>query len=190
MVNRTTNRLLQFLEKQDQDLKIKELIQIIESEQEKLHEKESNQIEEYRNKYKGCYLKEIDNDSIFGKTLNVYYIMRLEGTGKTESYETFYHISGNRLRISPGDINFRGLNPTSASDSFTEKQLDSMEIITREEYEEYVREYYDISKKLKSLIEGNEGSDQLLCKKCNTPFEYDWHVEYDNCPKCGCDVVK
>lgn len=33
-------------------------------------------------------------------------------------------------------------------------------------------------------------SEQLFCSKCGTAFKYDWHVEYDNCPKCGCDVAK
>ena len=28
---------------------------------------------------------------------------------------------------------------------------------------------------------------QLVCKKCEIPFEYDWHVEYNKCPKCGSD---
>ena len=33
-------------------------------------------------------------------------------------------------------------------------------------------------------------AEQLFCSECGTAFEYDWHVEYDNCPKCGCDVAK
>tara|TARA_R110002051_G_C8769409_1_gene503315 strand:+ start:2427 stop:2582 length:156 start_codon:yes stop_codon:yes gene_type:complete len=33
-------------------------------------------------------------------------------------------------------------------------------------------------------------NEQLFCSKCETAFEYDWHVEYNNCPKCGCDVAK
>ena len=31
---------------------------------------------------------------------------------------------------------------------------------------------------------------QFVCDKCNTPFKYDWHVGYSNCPKCGNDVAK
>lgn len=33
-------------------------------------------------------------------------------------------------------------------------------------------------------------NEQLFCNKCNTPFKYDWQVEYCNCPKCGNDVAK
>ena len=26
-----------------------------------------------------------------------------------------------------------------------------------------------------------------ICPHCNIPFKYDWHVEYNTCPDCGCD---
>ena len=29
-----------------------------------------------------------------------------------------------------------------------------------------------------------------VCSECGTEMEYDWHVEYDTCPKCGCDIAK
>ena len=28
---------------------------------------------------------------------------------------------------------------------------------------------------------------EKLCNTCNTPFKYDWHVEYSTCPTCGSD---
>lgn len=147
------SRLIKHLEKYDKNLTIQELIEKLESEQDQIKKEEQARIDSYRIKYKESYLKEIDEDSIFGKTLNVYYIMRLEGTGKTTDYETFHHISGNKLSFSPKDINFRGLDPQRVRDTFTEKQLDSMQVITKEEYKNYESKYYQITKELKNIIE-------------------------------------
>lgn len=147
------SRLIQRLEKYDKNLTVQELIERLQSEQDKVEQEEQGRIDSYRTKYKESYLKKIDEDSIFGKTLNVYYIMRLEGTGKNEDWETFYHISGNKLSFSPRDINFRGLDPQRVQDTFTEKQLDSMQVITKEEYKQHELKYYQITKELKSIIE-------------------------------------
>ena len=152
MKNRTTNRLVQLLEKHDQDITLGELLQKIENEQEKLEQEKLDRINCYRTKYKDCYFKEIDEDSIFGKTLRVYYIMRLENTGLTEEYKTFYHVSGNKISFSPRDLNFRGIDPQHVGTTFTEEQLDSMQIITKEEYEAYVENYYKITKQLKEIL--------------------------------------
>lgn len=147
------SRLIQHLEKYDKDLTVQELIEKLKSEQDQIKQEEQTRFDSYRTKYKESYLKEIDEDSIFGKTLNVYYIMRLEGAGKNTDWETFYHISGNKLSFSPKDINFRGLNPQRVQDTFTEKQLDSMQIITKDEYEQHESKYYQITKELKNIIE-------------------------------------
>lgn len=152
MKNRTTNRLVQLLEEHDQDITLGELLQKIENEQEKLEQEKLDRINCYRTKYKDCYFKEIDEDSISGKTLRVYYIMRLEKTGLTEEYKTFYHVSGNKISFSPRDLNFRGIDPQHVWTTFTEEQLDSMQIITKGEYEGYVEKYYKITKELKEIL--------------------------------------
>lgn len=152
MLIKTTNRLLQLLVKHDQDITLGELLQKLENEQGKLEQEKLDRINSYRTKYKDCYFKEIEEDSIFGKTLNVYYIMRLENTGLTEEYKTFYHVSGNKVSFSPGDLNFRGIDPQRVDSAFTEEQLDSMQNITKEEYEAYVEKYYKIIKELKEIL--------------------------------------
>lgn len=146
------SRLIKHLEKYDKELTVKQLIEKLQSEESKVKQEQQNRINSYRTKYRESYLKEIDEDCIFGKTLNVYYIMRLEGTGKTEDFETIYYVSGNKLSFSPKDINFRGLDPQRVRDTFTEKQLDSMQVITKEEYKNYESKYYQITKELKNII--------------------------------------
>lgn len=149
---RTRNRLIQLLEKHDQDTTLGELLQKLENEQEKLLQEKLDRINSYRTKYRDCYFTEVDEDSIFGKTLNVYYIMRLENTGLTEEYKTFYHVSGNKISFSPRDLNLRGIDPQRVDNTFTEEQLDSMKTITKEEYEGYVEKYYKITKELKEIL--------------------------------------
>lgn len=48
----------------------------------------------------------------------------------------------------------------------------------------------ELEARLEDLKSDKKRSEQLFCSKCGTAFKYDWHVEYDNCPKCGCDVAK
>ena len=146
------SRLIKHLEKYDKNLTVEDLIEKLQSEQDKVKKEEQARIDSYCTKYKECYLKEVDEDSIFGKTLNVYYIMRLEGAGKNEDFETFYYVSGNKLSFSPRDINFRGLNPQRVDNSFTEKELDSMQVITKEDYKQYELKYYQVTNELKNII--------------------------------------
>lgn len=147
------DRLLKLLEEHDKDLTIGELTSKLKTEQIKKEQNKLDTINLYRNKYKDVYLREVDEDSIFGRTVNVYYIMRLEGTGMTDMWETFYHVSGNKLSFSPRNINFRGIDPQRADHAFTGKELDSMCVITKKEYNAYLKKYNKIAEELKSIIE-------------------------------------
>jgi len=146
-------RLLKILEEYDKDLTICELVSKLKTEQIEKEQNKLDTINLYRNKYKNVYLREVDEDSIFGRTVNVYYIMRLEGTGMNDRWETFYHVSGNILSFSRRDINFRGLDPQRVDNTFTGKELDRMDIITKKEYNKYLKKYNKIVEELKSIIE-------------------------------------
>lgn len=41
-------------------------------------------------------------------------------------------------------------------------------------------------KKIKLLIIPSV-SKSFVCNDCKIPFEYDWQLEYNTCPKCGND---
>jgi hypothetical protein len=145
-------RVLKFLQEQDAQLTVGELVQKIKADQAKAELKDQDKINSYRTKYKESYLKKIDEDSIFGKTINIYYIMRLEGTGKNTDWKTFYHVSGNKISFSSQNINFRGLDPQRVDDSFTAEKLDSMQVITKDEYLKYHEQYFQIQESLNKII--------------------------------------
>ena len=31
-------------------------------------------------------------------------------------------------------------------------------------------------------------SNDMICKECNIPYEFDWIMEYNTCPRCGSDI--
>jgi hypothetical protein len=40
-------------------------------------------------------------------------------------------------------------------------------------------------------IESVDSNNEVaVCSECGAQMEYDWHVEYNTCPKCGCDIAK
>ena len=36
-------------------------------------------------------------------------------------------------------------------------------------------------------VSNNEACVVSVCEDCKIPFTYDWHLEYNTCPKCGKD---
>ena len=98
------------------------------------------------------YLKEIDEDSIFGRTLNVYHLKDLVREKKNDRWEFIYYFEVNIISFSKRDLNRRDFNPDRCGDSFSEKDLRQMKAITKEEYNKYGWEYEQIIKKLQHLI--------------------------------------
>ena len=65
------NRKLTFLAKYDENLTIAQLKQAVVEEERKSAEKEQEEIQEVKDEFENTYVKYIDEDGLFGETLNV-----------------------------------------------------------------------------------------------------------------------
>jgi hypothetical protein len=147
------SRLLKYLEQQDKQLTVGDLIEQINQKQELNNQEELVRVNQYKSKYQNCYLKHKEDDSLWGNTLNIYHILSLGQHGKTTDWETFYSIEGYKIRFTSRDVMIKEIDPNVDYDAFTEAELDSMEFITEQEYKTYTQKYKQIVNELKQILE-------------------------------------
>ena len=94
----------------------------------------------------------IDEHTLFGKTLNIYSLKNYIRSERTTDWDLIYYFEGSEIAFSKRGISKRDFNPERCVDSFDEKELRKMTIITKEEYDKYKWHYNEISKKLTDLI--------------------------------------
>jgi len=146
------SRILNYIAKYDESLTIAQLKEAIELEQKSAKQKETEEINTIKNDFSNTYLKEIEECSLFGKTLNIYYLKDYVRSERTTDWNLIYYFSGTKLSFSKGRINKRDFNPERCGESFSEKELRQMIVITEEEFNKYNWHYDEISKKLNDLI--------------------------------------
>ena len=146
------SRILEYIAKYDESLTIAQLKKSIELEQLSALKRETEEVNNIIVDFTDVYLKEIDEDSIFGKTLNIYYIKDFVKKERTDRWDLIYYFEGTKISFSKRDVSKRAFNPDLCGDSFNEKELRQMKIITKEEYNKYNWEYEGIIKKLNHLI--------------------------------------
>jgi hypothetical protein len=146
------SRILDYIEKYDENLTIAQLKKAIELEKISEKEVELEEINRVRSSFKDVYLKEIDEDSVFGRTLNIYHLKNYVRSERTEDWSLIYYFEGNRISFSKKDLNRKNFNPDRCGDSFDEKELTNMKIISEQEYLKYNLEYEQIVNKLEDLI--------------------------------------
>ena len=71
---------------------------------------------------------------------------------RTTDWNLIYYFEGTKISFSSGRTNKRNFNPERCGESFGEKELRQMTVITKEEYDKYNWHYNEISKKLTDLI--------------------------------------
>lgn len=146
------SRILDFLGKYDEKLTISQLKECIENDRIKNEEDEIKQIEKVKIIFENYYCKEICNETMFGKTLNVYHLKGYTRSEKDTSWENIYYFNGNKISFSKYDINKIDFDPYRVGFGFYYDELMGMEVISREEYLNYEEEYNKISNKLLNLI--------------------------------------
>ena len=146
------SRVLDYIRKYDETLTIAQLKNAIKEEEILAKQKETEEINSVKEDFSNTYLKVIDEDNIFGKTLNIYNFKNYVRSERTTDWDLIYYFEGSRIDFSKGDLGMRDFNPELCGDSFGEKELRQMTTITKEEYDKYKWHYNEISKKLTDLI--------------------------------------
>ena len=147
------SRILDYISKYDENLTIAQLKQAIELDKATEKEKEKEEITRVKKTFYNTYLKQTEDCRVFGKTLNVYHIVEIADSGRSEDWSIFYHVAGTKIAFSEGDIRHRRFNPERVDDTFSEKELSSMTQITKEEFNSYEKQYIEISTILNSLLQ-------------------------------------
>lgn len=140
------------LEKFNDKLTIAQLKKAIEQDEISAKQKETEELEAIKSEFENTYLKYIDEDSFFGKTLNVYCLKDYVRSDRTTDWSLIYYFEGTKISFSQRDIHKADFNPSRCGNSFSGEDLRSMSVITKEEYDGYVWHYNQISKQLEDLI--------------------------------------
>lgn len=146
------NRLIQQLEKYDDNLTLSRLKELILEEDEKANSKETEKIKYIKDNFENTYLKELDTEYFLGTTLNVYKLTNFVKSEKTTEWELIYSFEGNIISFNKHSLGYRAINTNRCGDEFSEKQLREMVKITKEEFDEYKIEYDTLNGKLEELL--------------------------------------
>lgn len=146
------SRILEYIAKYDENLTIAQLKKSIELEELSTLRKETEEINNVIRDFTNVYLKEIDENDMFGRTLNIYYLKNYVKSERTTDWDLIYYFEGTKIDFSKMDVHKRDFNPDRCSNSFIEEELRQMTVITEEEFNKYNWEYEEIVKKLNHLI--------------------------------------
>ncbi len=146
------SRILDYIAKYDETLTIAQLKNAIKEEENHTKQKETEEINTVKDDFSNTFLKIIDDCTLFGETLNVYCLKDYARSERTTDWGLIYYFEGTKISFSSGKINKRDFNSKDCNNSFDEKELRRMTIITKEEYNQYNWHYNKISKKLTDLI--------------------------------------
>lgn len=146
------NRFIKTLKSYDPSLTVGELVSQLEFKSNAALRTEQNTIEEVKNEFKDTYLRQIDEDRIFGKSLYLYHIQEIPSTGRDTNYSILYNIKGTKLVFSGRDMYLVSVEPEDIDSSFSLDKLRLMKKITKEDYEFHLNHYTNITNTLKGLI--------------------------------------
>ena len=146
------SRKLDFLAKYDENLTIAQLKQAVIEEDKKSAEKEQEEIQEIKKEFENTYVKYIDEDGLFGEALNVIHFKDFDRKDLDESYTSIYTIEAEVLCFSKRDFYKKKIRKGWCDGSFSAEELRKMTKITKEEYQEYLNKYNNLTKELKTII--------------------------------------
>lgn len=145
------SRLLDKLGEYSDDLTIGELKNHLMSARDKAKLEEEREINKVKTDFNGTYLKTFE-DGIFGKTLEVIHIEEITNQTKNTDWEFCYYVRGEVIRFNSREVFFKVFDEHKVFDTFTEKQLRNMLVITKEEYDTYIKTYDRIRGELIELV--------------------------------------
>jgi hypothetical protein len=147
------SRLLKMLEQFDDNITVGHVKRIIKSDIKEKDLEEEYSFDRVKEKYNNSYLKIIDADALFGRTLNVYHIEEITAKEKSTDWELYYRVRGKKLEFTEREVFELTMNGTDIHYSFSEMQLKEMTKISEKDFKDYVFECDRIKSKLAKIIE-------------------------------------
>jgi hypothetical protein len=146
------SRILEYLEKYDENLTVAQLKEAIQIAKDVEDQKEIDNLNQIKQEFANTYLKVIDEEHMFGKTLNIYHIKEIVRTERCTDWSLVYYAKGNKISFSEREAYSRAFKPNTTHDSFSEEELRAMTKITEQEYNEYVHQYSRIKTMLSEIV--------------------------------------
>jgi hypothetical protein len=146
------SRILDFIAKYDENLTIAQLKKAIEADKVIADQKEIDDLNQIKEEFANTYLKVIDEERMFGKTLNVYHIKEIVRTERCSDWSLVYYAKGSKISFSEREAYSRAFKPNTTHDSFSKEELREMTKITKQEYDEYVHQYSTIKTMLTDIV--------------------------------------
>ena len=146
------NRILEYLEKYDESLTVAQLKEAIQIAKAVEDQKEIDNLNQIKQEFANTYLKVIDEEHMFGRTLNIYHIKEIVRTERCTDWSLVYYAKGNKISFSEREAYSRAFKPNTTHDSFSEEELRAMTKITEQEYDEYVHHYSRIKTMLSEIV--------------------------------------
>jgi hypothetical protein len=146
------SRILEVIAKYDENLTIAQLKKAIESDKRIADQKEIDDLNQLKQEFANTYLKIVDEEHIFGKTLNIYHIKEITSTERCTDWSLIYHVKGTKLSFSERDSYCRTLNPNKDRLGFYEEELKEMIKITKDEFKEYMNKHSVIKSMLTEIL--------------------------------------
>ena len=141
-------RILEQLSKYNENLTLFQVKTIILEEKQNEKQKEENEFQEIKNKFNNTYIKRINNDRIFGKTIEIYQIEEITGRERTTDWIFIYSFKGNLISFSKKYINY-----DENFWSFSKKELEQAEIINESQYNLYLNQYQEVENKFQNILD-------------------------------------
>jgi len=146
------SRILEYLEKYDENLTVAQLKEAIQIAKAVETQKEKDDLNQLKEEFANTYLKVIDKEHMFGKTLNVYHIKEIVRTERCSDWSLVYYAKGSKISFSEREAYSRAFKPNTTQDSFSKEELREMTKITKQEYDEYVHQYSTIKTMLTDIV--------------------------------------
>ena len=143
------SRKLDFLAKYDENLTIAQLKQAVIEEDKKSAEKEQQEIQEVKDDFQGSYFKYLDEQPLFGDVeLVIFKFDTLKSFERSVDWDFIYYFNGNTISFSDRELYSIDVFHLP----FSAEELRKMTKITKEEYQEYLNKYNNLTKELKTII--------------------------------------
>lgn len=147
------SRFLKILEEFDDNVTVGQVIKKIKRDLAENTKEEESAFQRIREEYKDSYLKFLDADALFGRTLSVYHIEEVTAKERDTDWELCYTVKGKKVEFTNREVFELNMNGTDVYHSFSEMQLKELTKITEKDFKDYVFEYDRIKNKLAKIIE-------------------------------------
>jgi len=147
------SRLLKMLEEFDDNVTVGQVIKKIKGDLAENTKEEESTFQRIQKEYKNSYLKFLDADALFGRTLSVYHIEEVIFRERDTDWSMHYTVKGKKIEFTNREVFELNMNGTDIHHSFSEMQLKEMTKITEKDFKDYVFEYDRIKDKLAKIIE-------------------------------------